>query len=170
MRNKIFIFILFLFGAAAGYYLMNIDSYKNVEIDPVSFSHYVHTKQHKIKCVTCHRGVLTQERAEVPNINFCSMCHSTLINPSSKREKTIFEFVKRNETIPWKINYYLPDYVYFSHIRHVKLGKLDCSACHGNMSEQDSPQLKNFSPMKMQFCFDCHEEKGITTDCGNCHH
>ncbi len=170
MTRKILIFTFPIISLVIGFYIFSSSSKQPGEIDPVPFSHYVHTNLHKIKCVNCHRGVETDARAGIPNIDYCSMCHSTLINPSSKREKIIYELVKKNNPIPWKIYYNLPDYVYFSHRRHVKLGKLECTACHGDMTTQDSPELKNFSPIKMQFCFNCHEQKDITTDCGNCHH
>jgi predicted CXXCH cytochrome family protein len=170
MRNKIFILVFFVLGFVISFFVINNNSKNSENIDPISFSHYVHTKEHKIKCQNCHRGVERQARAEIPNIKICAVCHSRLINPSSEKEKKIYEYVKENKTIPWKVYYNVPDYVYFSHRRHVKLGKLDCTTCHGDMREQTSPELKNFSPVKMQFCFQCHEDKKITTDCGNCHH
>lgn len=170
MKIKILIPVISLICLAAGVYIFYNSAAQTEEIDPVSFSHYVHTKEHKIKCVNCHRGAETQMRAGIPNTDYCSMCHSTLINPTSKREKVIYQIVKSNKTIQWRTYNNLPDYVYFSHRRHVKLGKLECTACHGDMTGQTSPALKNFSPIKMQFCFNCHEAKGITTDCGNCHH
>ncbi|MCL5029180.1 MAG: cytochrome c family protein [Bacteroidetes bacterium] len=170
MKNKLFVIILFIIGAAAGYFIFDHQSKSSIDSYPVPFSHYVHTSQHKIKCVNCHRGVETDARAGIPNIDYCSMCHSTLINPSSKREKIIYDLVKENKPIIWKVHYTVPDYVYFSHRRHVKLGKLECTECHGDMTKQDSPDLKNYSPIMMPFCFNCHEQKDITTDCGNCHH
>jgi hypothetical protein len=170
MKNNILISVVSLICLSAGFYFFYSSPSQIRENAPVLFSHYVHTKEHKIKCVNCHRGVETQMRAGIPNTDYCSMCHSTLINPSSEREKVIYQIVQSNKIIQWQTYYNLPDYVYFSHRRHVEIGKLDCSACHGDMSEQTSPELKNFNPVTMQFCFNCHKEKGITTDCGNCHH
>jgi len=170
MKIKLLVLILFIIGGAAGYYIMNTHAKSNAVNYPVPFSHYVHTTKHKIKCVNCHRGVETQEKAGIPNIDYCSMCHSTLMNPNSKREKIIYDLVQKNQPIQWKVHYYLPDYVLFSHRRHVKLGKLECTDCHVDMTKQDSPNLKGFSQIMMPLCFNCHQEKDITTDCGNCHH
>lgn len=170
MKNKIFILILFVTGIFAGYIILSSLLKTPPTGDSISFSHYVHTKEHKIKCRNCHRGVFTQDRAGIPNVKLCAVCHSKLLNPKSLKEKTVYEYVKKNKTIKWNIYYHVPDYVLFSHRRHVKLGKLDCTDCHGDMREQMSPDLKNVSPVKMKFCFNCHEEKKITTDCGNCHH
>ncbi len=170
MKNKILISVFLLLGMAVGYYYFYNTTGTVKHLDPISFSHYVHTKQHKIKCQVCHRGVETEMRAGIPNIDVCSMCHSSIIDSTSKRELVIYNYVKDNKIIPWKALYNIPDYVYFSHRRHVKMGKLECSECHGDMTTQTSPELKNFTPFKMQFCFDCHQNRGITTDCGNCHH
>ncbi|HSD63914.1 MAG TPA: cytochrome c3 family protein [Ignavibacteriaceae bacterium] len=170
MKKKIIFIITFLIFCIAGFYIINANSGKNIESVPVSFSHYVHTKQHKIKCLNCHRNVTKEVRAGIPNIEMCSLCHSKIINPSSEKEKQVYNFVKNNKPIPWQYYYTVPDYVYFSHQRHVKIGKLDCVLCHGDMTEQTSPVLKKFTPIKMQFCFDCHKERNITTECGNCHH
>ncbi len=169
MKNKIFVLLLFLISLIAGLFIVNNKSNNTVETDTVSFSHYVHAKERKIKCMNCHRGVETQSRAGIPDVKLCSVCHSRLMNPASTEEKKIYELVKQNKTISWEINYTVPDYAYFSHRRHVKLGKLECSNCHGNMGEQTSPKLKNFYPLKMQVCLQCHESKKITTDCGSCH-
>ncbi len=170
MKKGILVFILFVIGIFAGYFIVSGSLKPQPTGDDISFSHYAHTTLHKIKCVSCHRGVETQEMASVPNIQVCSMCHSTLMNPKSEREKKIYEYVKENKTIQWKIYYHVPDYVMFSHRRHVKLGKLECTDCHGDMTKQTSPDLKNVSAIKMQFCFSCHEDKKVTTDCNNCHH
>lgn len=170
MSKQVLFFILFLVGFGLGIYIVYEFTKNPTKVDPIAFSHYVHTKEHKIKCVSCHRGAKTQERAGIPNVKLCSTCHSTLMDSSSAKEKVIYQYVKKREIIPWKIYYHVPDYVNFSHRRHVNFGKLDCVTCHGDMREQTSPELKNFTPVKMQVCFQCHEEKKITTDCGNCHH
>lgn len=170
MKNKIIYIILFIGCTLAGFYFFNREPMQSSESVVVLFSHYVHTKQHKIKCKNCHQGIEKQARAEIPNIETCSMCHSKIINPSSEREKQIYNYVKNNKLIPWQNYFVVPDYVYFSHQRHVKLGKLDCELCHGDMTLQTSPVLKNYRPFKMSVCFDCHTERKITTDCSNCHH
>lgn len=170
MKNKLLVFILILIGAVAGFFILSFHSKGSADNYPVPFSHYVHTTVHKIKCVNCHRGVETRELAGIPNIDYCSMCHSTLINSKSEREKIIYQLVKENKPIQWKIYYQVPDYVFFSHRRHVKLGKLECTDCHVDMTKQDSPDLKGFSQIMMPLCFNCHQRKNITTDCGDCHH
>ena len=170
MKNKIFITLFSLIGVIVGFYIFYHNPKQSNDIDPVSFSHYVHVKEHKIKCINCHRGTDTQIRAGIPDIDVCSTCHSSIINPASNREEQVYNFVKDNKNIPWRTFFNVPDYVYFSHRRHVNIAKLDCTACHGDMTSQDSSNLKNIHILLMQDCVKCHEEKNITTECGNCHH
>lgn len=168
MKKVIFI-ILFLISTAAGFYLFNKEKEPSPETVAVSFSHYVHTVKRKIKCKNCHQGIEKQERASIPNIETCSTCHSEIINPTSQREKQVYNYVKNNKLIPWQNYYVVPDYVFFSHRRHVKLGKIECVNCHGDMTLQTSPILKNFKPFKMNVCFDCHAERKVTLECNDCH-
>ncbi len=170
MKKNLVLIVVFIVFFIAGFYFLNKNPKENIEPAPVDFSHYVHTTQHKIKCLNCHRGADKEARAGIPNIDMCSLCHSKIINPSSVKEKQVYYFVTNNKTIPWQNYYRVPDFVYFSHRRHVKIGKLDCIQCHIDMSEQTSPVIKKFKPVEMQFCLDCHKQRNITTDCGNCHH
>jgi hypothetical protein len=170
MKRKSGFIILFIICVAAGFYLFNRAPKQSAETGGVTFSHYVHTKQHNIKCKTCHQFIETQQRAGIPTIETCSLCHSEIINPNSAEEKKITDYVTNNKPVLWENYYTVPDYVYFSHRRHVKLGKLDCALCHGDMTEQKSKELNNYKPILMAACFDCHKQRNITTDCGNCHH
>src|ERR1035437_3633150 len=161
MKRKVSLLIVFIACAAAGYYYFNNDHMQYIGTGDVTFSHYVHTKQHNIKCKTCHQNTETQERAGIPTIETCSLCHSEIINPNSEKEKKINEYVTNNKPIVWENYYTVPEYVYFSHRRHVKIGKLDCVLCHGDMTEQKSKELTNFRPFIMKVCFDCHQQRNI---------
>ena len=97
MKVKILILVFFVIGFFISFFVINSNSKNTGNIDPISFSHYVHTKEHKIKCVNCHRGVERQARAEIPNIKICAVCHSKLINPSSEKEKQIYKYIKESK-------------------------------------------------------------------------
>jgi hypothetical protein len=170
MKKTINFFILFIVFAIAGFYFFNKVPINNTGTGDVTFSHYVHTKQHNIKCKICHQNYEKQERAGIPTVETCAICHSEIINPKSEKEKKINEYVTNNKPIVW-LNYYrVPDYAYFSHKRHVKIGNLDCVLCHGDMTEQKSKELTNFQPFLMDNCVNCHKQRNITIECGNCHH
>ena len=170
MKNILSFLVLFIISAIAGFYFFGKVQMPKTVLVAVSFSHYVHTKQHKMECKNCHQNINTQERAGIPNIEICSLCHTNIINPASEEEKKVFNYVKDNKLIPWQNYYVVPDYVIFSHRRHVKAGKLECELCHGDMTMQTSPELTNYRPFYMKVCWDCHTQRKITTDCSNCHH
>ena len=170
MKTILSFFIIFAVSAIAGYYFFRNAQLPRAVPVAVSFSHYVHTKQHKMECKNCHHNINTQQRAGIPNIETCSLCHSNIINPKSEEEKKVYTFVKDNKLIPWQNYYVVPDYVIFSHRRHVKIGNIDCAICHGDMTMQTTPVLTNYRPFKMKICFDCHTQRKITTECNNCHH
>ena len=170
MKNILGLIIIFIVCSVAGFLFFNITQKPKPLPVAISFSHYVHTTQHKIKCKNCHQNINNEERAGIPNIEICSLCHSTIINPASDLEKQVFKYVTDNKPIPWESFYVVPDYVYFSHRRHVKIANIDCVVCHGDMTTQTSPVLKNVRPFEMKVCFDCHQTKNITTECANCHH
>ena len=170
MKNILSFFILFIVSSIAGYYFFNKAQMQNSLPVAVSFSHYVHANQHKMQCNSCHQNIDTQERAGIPNIEVCRLCHTNVINPASAKEKQVFNYVKDNKLIPWQTYYVVPDFVIFSHRRHVKIGNLDCVLCHGDMTMQTSPVLTNYRPFYMQVCWDCHKQRNISTDCSNCHH
>ncbi len=71
--------------------------------------------------------------------------------------------------IPWKRIYRQPDYVFFSHRRHVVIGKVECKSCHGDMSELTSPLPRPVVNQSMTWCMNCHEQKQASLDCIACH-
>jgi len=170
MKNILSFLVLFIISAIAGFYFFGKVQMPKTVLVAVSFSHYVHTKQHKMECKNCHQNINTQQRAGIPNIETCSLCHANIINPQSEEEKKIYNYVKDNKLIPWQNYYVVPDYAIFSHRRHTKIGNLECGLCHGDMTTQTSPILNNFRPFEMKICVDCHKQKNITTECNNCHH
>jgi hypothetical protein len=50
--------------------------------------------------------------------------------------------VKKEREVPWLVYSRQPDCVFFSHVAHVKMGKMDCVTCHGPIGESES--LKPF--------------------------
>ena len=170
MKNILSFLALFIISAIAGFYFFRkVQMPKNLPV-AISFSHYVHTKQHKMECKNCHHNINTQQRAGIPNIETCNLCHANIINPQSEEERKIYNYVKDNKLIPWQSYYVVPDYSIFSHRRHVKIGNLECGLCHGDMTTQTSPILNNYQPFEMKVCVDCHKQRNITTECNNCHH
>ncbi|HHO49750.1 MAG TPA: hypothetical protein ENK18_02495, partial [Deltaproteobacteria bacterium] len=79
------------------------------------------------------------------------------------------------EPIPWKKVHDLPDYVHFSHKRHVR-GGVDCTECHGQIKLQgeyeivpiaNDPKARTYrkvedvmireATLQMGWCLGCHQ-------------
>ncbi len=134
---------------------------------PIAFNHKKHMEQ-GLDCDTCHRYYKTQSFPGMPSVSVCLECHKEPITQNPEEEK-IRQYAKRGEEIPWRQIYGEPDHVFFSHRRHVVLGKIECKTCHGNIGESEKPPTKQFIPMTMGWCMGCHAKKKVTNDCLACH-
>jgi len=136
---------------------------------PLQYNHKVHIETAGLVCQDCHATVQSSSSATIPRLETCSMCHSESPISESPEERKLLEFVSAGKEIPWVRVYGVPDHVYFSHRRHVTQGKLECSACHGNVAEFTRPVTSAFAPVTMERCMGCHRESGVTNDCLTCH-
>jgi len=134
---------------------------------PISFNHKKHLGQ-GLECASCHKYFKTQNFSGIPDITTCLECHKEPVTKSPEEEK-IRQFEKKGEGIPWKRIYRQPDHVFFSHRRHVVLGKMQCETCHGNIAESEKPPSKPWVKMTMRWCMDCHTKQKVTNDCLACH-
>lgn len=64
-----------------------------------------------------------------------------------------------SKPIQWVKIHNLPDYVYFNHSQHIKVGKQQCQTCHGNI--QDMPEVYQFADLSMGWCINCHRETKV---------
>ena len=71
------------------------------------------------------------------------------------------------QPVEWVRVHALPDFIYFSHKRHVK-GGVDCRECHGDVQRME--EATQVSSLEMGFCLACHERLGASKDCLTCHH
>jgi hypothetical protein len=136
---------------------------------PIAYNHKLHIKEVELSCFDCHNRVQTHEKASIPNIQYCKNCHEEAMTDSKEEEKLV-DYIKRNQPIPWVQVHRVPDHAYFSHRRHVSLGKIACQDCHGDVNNMTLPFSKPHVPISMEFCIRCHEKKQVTTDCAACHH
>jgi len=61
--------------------------------------------------------------------------------------------------IQWVKIHNLPDHVYFNHSQHVKVGKVQCQQCHGDIQEMD--EVYQFAPLSMGWCINCHRQTEV---------
>ncbi len=157
----ILLLVLVLGGAA---WLMARAQQRGPE-QPVAFSHKVHVGDRGISCVFCHQGVTKTANALLPSTETCMDCHR-VVRPDSPEIQKVAAAYQEGESIDWARVTDLPDFVRFTHRRHIQAG-VDCMSCHGDVSRMDRVYKAN--ALSMGDCLSCHHQKGAPTDCLTCH-
>jgi hypothetical protein len=134
---------------------------------PIPFSHRVHAGVKAIDCRFCHPFVERSENAGLPEMEKCYYCHEYIIplHPEIRKEK---QFYQTGTPVPWVQVFYVPDFVKFWHLPHIRWAKLDCVECHGDVRAMDRLKPVDF---QMEFCVGCHQKLNAQLDCWlACHH
>ena len=155
-------------------------------VQPIYYSHKVHAGINQISCLYCHGAAWDSKHAAIPSVNVCMNCHKA-INAYEKGPKLYDEagnevngtleieklykyagFDPKNPTkwdpakakpIEWVKIHNLPDHVYFNHSQHIRIGKVQCQSCHGEITAMD--EVKQFSELSMGWCINCHRETKV---------
>ena len=61
--------------------------------------------------------------------------------------------------VEWVKIHNLPDHVYFNHAQHVKVGKIACQRCHGDIQKMD--EVFQASSLSMGWCINCHRQTQV---------
>lgn len=147
-------------------------------IQPIMFSHKIHSGDNKINCQYCHSSAKHSKVSEIPSLNTCMNCHKSISEYKGilydGYDKAFYdgEIQKLYDAVGWdktnskyKENFVqkpvkwirvhnLPDFAYFNHAQHVTSGKVDCKTCHGLVEEMH--EVSQFAPLTMGWCVDCH--------------
>jgi len=144
-------------------------------IQPIKFSHQLHSGINKVDCQYCHAGAFTSKHASIPSLNVCMNCHN-YVNASEKYDgKTSPEIMKiynaldynedtkvygnNTKPIEWIRIHNLPDLAYFNHSQHVSVAGIECQKCHGPI--QTMEEVYQYSPLTMKWCINCHRETEV---------
>lgn len=183
-RNKrnIFVAVIILF-LLAGYFLVDaattVGYSKNYQPrQPIVFSHKVHAGINQINCLYCHAGAEKSRYSMIPSPNICMNCHrvidqytgnefsdaeGNLVNGTEEIHKLYDaagwdpekkQYTKPGHPIEWIQIHNLPDYVYFNHSQHVKVGQIQCQTCHGPIQEEN--EVYQYATLGMGWCVNCH--------------
>ncbi len=136
-------------------------------VQPIQFSHKAHVEK-GLPCDACHQSVEKASFAGMPPTETCMMCHQGAITDNPEEEK-VRQYAEKGLQIPWRRLYEVAGHVYFSHRRHVTLGRVDCVQCHGNVGESVAPLTVAAVPIGMDRCVNCHAREGAANDCNACH-
>lgn len=117
-------------------------------------------------CLGCHNKAWTNFEATIPTITNCKTCHFDKPITTTDQEKTLMEYIKKGEDIPWVEVRYV-DRLLVSHVAHVRFGALQCTSCHVLATGEPSTPL--LPEMLMDDCVTCHEQENADTKCLACH-
>jgi mono/diheme cytochrome c family protein len=136
---------------------------------PIAFSHKVHAGDFQIDCNYCHTGVRESKSANIPSVNICMNCHSSIVKITGATElsteiQKIYDARANNQPIEWVRVHNLPDLAYFNHAQHFNVGGIECQTCHGPVETMEVVQ--QFSNLTMGWCIDCHRTTAIKVDNG----
>ncbi len=166
-KKPVFIGLVGMGGFVLGY-LVQVEFYSDISpVQPIAFSHRIHVSQNEIPCMYCHAYADKSPSAGVPSVSKCMGCHKVIATDSPEIQK-LYEYWEKQEPIPWIKVHDVPDFVHFTHKRHIKAG-LKCQHCHGPIETMD--RVTRVSSLKMPWCVDCHTERQVENgrDCWTCH-
>ena len=102
---------------------------------------------------------------QIPVVTDCMNCHQTIKTDSPAIQK-LARLQRDDDLIAWKPVYKLPDFVYFSHQKHLD-ANVACEVCHGPVKERD--RLWQEKEVSMVACVDCHKLRKAALNCDACH-
>jgi cytochrome c2 len=147
---------------------------------PINYSHELHAGKYKINCLYCHSGADKSKQATIPSPSTCMNCHMHVtasknydgqVSPEIQKiynavgwdaDKKAYDPTKPQTPIKWVRIHNLPDFAYFNHSQHVKIGKVECQACHGPI--ETMKVVAQQSSLQMGWCINCHREAKVDVD------
>jgi cytochrome c551/c552 len=174
-KNKKLVFFILLCGTIAmGSWtwvaLWNTNVHTGYQpVQPIKFPHDLHAGIMKIDCQYCHSGAYKSKNASIPSLNVCMNCHKSVKTESPEIHK-IYDALgydpqttkydsSKAKPIQWIRIHNLPDFVYFNHSQHVKVGGIKCQQCHGPV--ETMKEVRQYSPLTMKWCIQCHKRTDI---------
>jgi len=147
---------------------------------PIEFPHDIHVKDNDINCMYCHTYARRSTVAGIPPTSKCMGCHK-VIATDKPRIKQLTKYWEDKESPLWKKVHDLPDFVHFTHEKHLKTLAFDrefpvedikeiCAFCHGDV--ENMTVANKVKPLNMGFCINCHianKDLGAPGDCWKCH-
>ncbi len=183
-KNKKLVFftvllLVVLLGSAGWKGMWNIGVHEGyMPVQPIKFSHQLHSGVNQIECQYCHGGAFKSKNASIPAANICMNCHTGITGSEQYGGETSPEIAKiyraldydpatgeygdNPRPIEWVRIHNLPDFAYFNHSQHVVIAGVECQTCHGPVETME--EVYQYSPLTMAWCVDCHIETEVNTD------
>ena len=167
MRKLLLFSFICVASFVSGYWINTSWFSDSHPAQPIAFSHRIHAGDNSIPCLYCHIYAERSTVAGAPSVQRCVGCHN-IIKRDAPEILKLTDYWDRKEPIPWIKVHNLPDFVYFSHKRHIR-GGIQCNSCHGNVAGMDV--VTRVSSLTMGWCIDCHTLNNVKNgrDCWTCH-
>ena len=116
----------------------------------------LHAGELKIECEYCHSSARRSIHAGVPETGTCMNCHQAISTEGRPELVKLVDYYESGKPIPWQKVHDLPDFVHFSHKRHVK-GGVACQECHGEVQNEMTVAYR-VNTLEMGWCLNCHRD------------
>ena len=162
LKPAVLVGAVVLSGVAVGYWVNAAYFPGTSPEQPIAFSHKVHAGDNEIPCMYCHTQARRSISAGVPSVSKCMGCHNEVATERPQIRKLI-NYWDNKEPIPWIKVHDLPDFVHFTHKRHV-LADIECQTCHGPVETMDRIRVTSRAldgsfqldrPWEMGLCLNC---------------
>ncbi len=188
-KNQFLVFcsVIFLLLSSAYYaygYMLQVGVDQGyMPIQPIHYSHKIHSGANQIECQYCHSSAKKSKHSGIPSLNVCMNCHENIAEYNGEEDlekgytkefytneiKKLYKAVGWDENsqsytgdtepVKWVRIHNLPDFVYFNHAQHVNVAGVDCKTCHGPVEEMEI--LYQHSSLTMGWCINCHRETNV---------
>ena len=152
-------------------------------IQPIHYSHKIHSGDNQIDCQYCHSSARLSKHSGIPSLNVCMNCHENIAEYDGEEDlekgytkdfytneiKKLYKAVGWDEErriytgdvepVKWVRIHNLPDFVYFNHSQHVNVAGVECQTCHGPVEEMEIAY--QHSSLTMGWCINCHRETNV---------
>ena len=189
IRNQFLVFcsvVFFLLSSAYFAYgwLMQVGIDQGyMPIQPIHYSHKIHSGDNQIDCQYCHSSARVSKHSGIPSLNVCMNCHENIAEYDGEEDlekgytkdfytneiKKLYKAVGWDENkriytgdvepVKWVRIHNLPDFVYFNHSQHVNVAGVECQTCHGPVEEMEIAY--QHSSLTMGWCINCHRETNV---------
>jgi len=183
----VFVSVIFLLFSSAYYaygYMLQVGVDQGyMPIQPIHYSHKIHSGANQIECQYCHSSAKKSKHSGIPSLNVCMNCHQNIAEYNGEEDlekgytrefytneiKKLYKavgwdensqsYTGETEPVKWVRIHNLPDFVYFNHAQHVTVAGVDCKKCHGPVEEMEI--LYQHSSLTMGWCINCHRETNV---------
>lgn len=165
MATAVFVLIGTVAAAIGLLYSKGSADLIGADTQPLLFSHELHAGRLQVDCLFCHRFAEQSTAAGIPSMQLCMGCHQNLA-AETDHTVALLDHWEQQAPVSWVRLQRVPDFVYFTHERHLAHG-LQCATCHGHVDHM--PYTPRAATYEMGWCLSCHQERGASRDCWTCH-